>query len=191
MSSRNVYVIPWARFWWWWNLLLNSKQVEAAKVFDKETASPPHMDSAVVFARWRQCAFHVIHASLGPPESTPQTASRSIQPFFARLTTVTDRPTDRPYSVCNNSPHLVTYVVLRCGLITAEHFSRHTLALYWNGWTYLWTVVFSYKSCWWKLIGITLNTVNRSRKHKCVTFEQYVGISAETIQDRAIVTMER
>jgi len=30
----------------------------------------------------------------------------------------TDRPTDRPrrYSVCNNRPHLRTYIVLRCGL---------------------------------------------------------------------------
>jgi len=36
---------------------------------------------------------------------------------FARLTIVTDRPTDRPrYSVRNNRPHL--YVVVRCGLKT-------------------------------------------------------------------------
>ena len=35
----------------------------------------------------------------------------------ARLTIVTDRPTDRPrYSVRNNRPHL--YVVVRCGLKT-------------------------------------------------------------------------
>jgi len=39
--------------------------------------------------------------SLGPSESTVQTASRSVQPFFAGLTTVTDRQTDRPrYSIC-------------------------------------------------------------------------------------------
>jgi len=36
----------------------------------------------VVFARWRQCASHVTHAFFGPPESTTQTASRSVQPFL-------------------------------------------------------------------------------------------------------------
>jgi len=50
---------------------------------------------------------HLIHGSLDPPESTSCTASRSVQPFFAGLTTVTERPTDRScYSVCNNRPHL-------------------------------------------------------------------------------------
>ena len=49
---------------------------------------------------------HLIHSFLGPPESTTQTASRSV---FAGLTIVTDRPTDKPhYSVCNNRPHLRT-----------------------------------------------------------------------------------
>jgi len=28
---------------------------------------------------------HLIHDSLGPPESALQTASRSVQPFFSRL----------------------------------------------------------------------------------------------------------
>jgi len=28
---------------------------------------------SVIFARWRQCAIHLIHASLGPAESMPQT----------------------------------------------------------------------------------------------------------------------
>ena len=36
--------------------------------------------SSVVFARWGQCAPHLIHPTLG--ESTTQTASRSIQPFL-------------------------------------------------------------------------------------------------------------
>jgi len=45
-------------------------------------AGPPNMDSSIVFVRWRQCAPHVTHASLGPPESSTQTASRSVQPFF-------------------------------------------------------------------------------------------------------------
>jgi len=36
----------------------------------------------MVFARWRQCASHLIHASLGPPESKSQTASRLVQPLM-------------------------------------------------------------------------------------------------------------
>ena len=35
----------------------------------------------MAFARWSQCAPHLTHASLGPAESTTQTASRSVQPF--------------------------------------------------------------------------------------------------------------
>jgi len=45
-------------------------------------AGPPNTDHSVVFARLRQCAPHVIHASLGPPECTTKTASRLIQPFL-------------------------------------------------------------------------------------------------------------
>jgi len=42
---------------------------------------------------------HSIYASLGPPKSTTQTASRSVHfSHFAGLTTVTDRQTDRPVS---------------------------------------------------------------------------------------------
>jgi len=37
---------------------------------------------------------HLIHGSPGPPKSSTQTAVRSVQPFFAGLTSVTDRPTD-------------------------------------------------------------------------------------------------
>jgi len=40
------------------------------------------MDCSVVFfARWRQCAPHLIDVSLGPPESTSQTPSPSVRPF--------------------------------------------------------------------------------------------------------------
>ena len=53
------------------------------------------MDGSVVFSRWCQCALHLIHAFLSPSESTIQTASRSVQPFFAGLTIVTERQTDR------------------------------------------------------------------------------------------------
>jgi len=37
---------------------------------------------------------HLIHGSLNPPESTPQTSSRSVQPFYRAQDC--DRPTDRP-----------------------------------------------------------------------------------------------
>jgi len=39
------------------------------------------MDDSMVFARWRHCAFHLIHACSDPSESKCQTASRSVQPF--------------------------------------------------------------------------------------------------------------
>jgi len=45
-------------------------------------ASPPYMDGSMVFASLRQCAPHLTHASLGPPKSIPQSASRSVQPFL-------------------------------------------------------------------------------------------------------------
>ena len=38
---------------------------------------------------------HLTHGSFGQPESSTQTASRSVQQFFAELTSVTDRQTDR------------------------------------------------------------------------------------------------
>jgi len=38
---------------------------------------------------------HLMHGSLSPPEPTTQTTFQSVQPFFAGLTTVTDRPTAR------------------------------------------------------------------------------------------------
>jgi len=34
---------------------------------------------SLAFARWRQCASFLIHASLDPPESPIKTASRSVQ----------------------------------------------------------------------------------------------------------------
>jgi len=36
---------------------------------------------------------HLTHGSLGPPEFSTQTEFRSVEPFFAGLTTVTDRQT--------------------------------------------------------------------------------------------------
>jgi len=47
----------------------------------------------------------------GQPESTTQMASRSVQPFFAELTIVTDGQTDHATRsvFCNIRPHLLTY----------------------------------------------------------------------------------
>jgi len=43
------------------------------------------------------CGPHLIHGSLGPPESSSQTASWSVQPFWhGSLVWQSDRPTDRP-----------------------------------------------------------------------------------------------
>jgi len=48
---------------------------------------------------------HLIHGSLDPPESTRQTASRSVHPYGRAHDR--NRLTDRPcYSVCNNRLHL-------------------------------------------------------------------------------------
>jgi len=45
---------------------------------------------------------HLIYSSSGPPVSASQTASRSVQPFFARLANVTNRQNDRAInSVCS------------------------------------------------------------------------------------------
>jgi len=55
---------------------------------------------------------HLIRGSLDPLKSSTQTESRSVQPFFAGLTSVIDRPTDRPrYSVGNNRPQLLVCTV--------------------------------------------------------------------------------
>ena len=50
---------------------------------------------------------YLIHGSLGPPESSTQTASRSVQPFLqGSVVWQTNRPL---YSVGNNRPRLCTY----------------------------------------------------------------------------------
>jgi len=43
------------------------------------------VDGLIIFARWRQCAPDLIHASLGPPESKSQVASASAQQFFCKV----------------------------------------------------------------------------------------------------------
>jgi len=56
---------------------------------------------------------HIIH---GPPQSSIQMASRSVQPFLQGSVTdrQTDQRTDRPRSsICNNRPHLASAVMWR------------------------------------------------------------------------------
>ena len=72
-----------------------TKIEQVVKVIWQKTASPPQTVGSVVFARWRQCALPCEHigstwqirlnfASFGPPESTTQTAIRSVQLFSSR-----------------------------------------------------------------------------------------------------------
>jgi len=61
---------------------MSTRKEQVIKVIWHKAGSPPHMDGSVVFSRWRQCALHLIHASLSPSESTIQTASRSVQRFL-------------------------------------------------------------------------------------------------------------
>jgi len=54
---------------------------QAVKVICKKAASPPHMNGSIVFVRWRQCAPHLIRASLNPFQSTSETVDWLVQPF--------------------------------------------------------------------------------------------------------------
>jgi len=66
-----------------WRQEQREKQ-QVVSVIWQQAASPPHMDGSMIFARWRQCTLHLIHASFGPPESKSRTASRSVQPLLHR-----------------------------------------------------------------------------------------------------------
>jgi len=70
---------------------------------------------------------YLTQGSVGPPESSTQTASRSVHLFFfAGLTSVTDRQADRPTDHAHAIRSVtigrvyVGYVVLRYGLITGN-----------------------------------------------------------------------
>ena len=59
---------------------------------------------------WGDLDPHLIHGSLGPPESITQTAFRPVQPFWQGSW---PRQTDRPRcSICNNRLHLHSTVTL-------------------------------------------------------------------------------
>jgi len=78
-------------------------------VFAQIMAESPYIYNGCPFPQ--NCPFpcgylnlHLIWGSLGLPESSTQTASRSVQPFLqGSLLWQTDRPC---YSVSNNRPHL-------------------------------------------------------------------------------------
>ena len=71
---------------------------------------PPISPSKLSLCMLGDLHHHLIHGSLGPPESTTQTASPPVQPFLhGSWSWQTHRLTDRPrYSTSNNSPHLRT-----------------------------------------------------------------------------------
>ena len=63
---------------------------------------------------WGDPGPHLIHGSLGPPESTTQTASWSLQPFLyvwplcsTDTESHTDRQTHRPLYIDSNRPHIM------------------------------------------------------------------------------------
>ena len=64
----------------------------------------------------------LIRGSLGPPESTTQTTSRSVQPFC----TANNRDRRR-YSMSNNRPHLASAATITWSLCA----SRYVTLLYW------------------------------------------------------------
>ena len=92
-------------------------------VFAQLTAECPytvqwsaHSPSKLALPMW-DLDLHLIHGSLGPPQSLTQMASRSVQPFLqGSLLWHTDRRTNHATrSVIIG--RIYVYVVLRCGLI--------------------------------------------------------------------------
>jgi len=63
-------------------LMLQKCEQVVKVISQKKAALLPHMDDAVVFARWRKFTPYLIHASLGTPEFTIQTACWSVQPLL-------------------------------------------------------------------------------------------------------------
>jgi len=63
--------LNWSLLWTYYNITSGHSKATL----------PPHTDGSVIFARWRQCAPHLIHGSLNPPNSESQTTSRSVQSF--------------------------------------------------------------------------------------------------------------
>ena len=82
---------------------------------------------AVAFPITRGSERHLIYASLGPPKSTKQMASRSVRPFLQWAAS--------------------TYVVLRCGLKIHRHNIKRNLSKYTTSQKVKSTV--PHEECWW------------------------------------------
>jgi len=73
---------------------------------------------------WGNLDLHLVNGSLGPPESSTQTASWSVQTFLhGSLLWQTDKHTMLLGSVTTGCIYM--YVVLRCGLTILQTFSNH------------------------------------------------------------------
>jgi len=85
------------------------------KVIWQQAASPPYMDGSVVIATLHQCAPHLIHASLGPSESSTQVASWSVQPFLHKWQSIPILYNGQPFPPQNcpssrgSGPHLTRF----------------------------------------------------------------------------------
>jgi len=101
------------------------KETSGQSNLTKGRSASPHMDGSIVFARRLQCVPHLTHASLGLPDSIPQTASRSAQPFFRAhdRDRVTDRPTVRQTTLT------ASYILLVIVITFTQCFSGNKSAL--------------------------------------------------------------
>jgi len=61
----------------------NMMSASATQGGHKKAASPLHVHGRTVFARWRQCAPHLTHASLGPTKSTAKRHLKWFSHFCA------------------------------------------------------------------------------------------------------------
>jgi len=75
---------------------------------------------------------HLTHGSLGPPESTVQTASRSVQPFCAAqdCDRTTDRQTDRATPSITIGRNFVVYSEMQPSNNTCSNRSRNIDEIY-------------------------------------------------------------
>jgi len=80
-------------------ICLDSKLQQVVKAIRQQASTPPRMDGSMVYARWRQCAPHLIHASLCPvPNQVKLPNSISIgAAVFAQVTAEIRYTLQRPF----------------------------------------------------------------------------------------------